>query len=222
MPSWNIHTAHVELLLESVGAARLGVRDENEFLFGNFVPDIYVGYMVKGATHRIDYKLTHLAERDHVPLPDYERFWRFYVVDPERYGASRTSDLVLGAWCHLVCDHVYNAHTRRFLEAHGLHASEQARIGKQADFALWGRTLWIKRKVELTDALLASCAAFPQYSIDERDVRAAVEVARRIVDDNQARHVRGNPSYQMLDEEFFSAASIEANQIMVEGLTGRV
>ena len=44
MPSWNIHTAHVERLLREEGAARLGVRDVNAFLFGNFLPDIYVGY----------------------------------------------------------------------------------------------------------------------------------------------------------------------------------
>ena len=39
MPSWNIHTAHVERLLREEGAAALGVVDVNAFLFGNFVPD---------------------------------------------------------------------------------------------------------------------------------------------------------------------------------------
>ena len=63
MPSWNIHTAHVERLLREEGAARLGVRDVNAFLFGNFLPDIYVGYMVPVPVVRLrDYRETHFAD----------------------------------------------------------------------------------------------------------------------------------------------------------------
>ena len=221
MPSWNIHIAHVERLLSQEGARRLGVRDENEFLLGNLVPDIYVGYMVRDASCRIDYKLTHLAERSQVPLPDYERFWRYYVERPEGYGARRTSDLVLGAWCHLVCDHVYNACTRRFLTQHGLHASERARVDKQADFADFGRTLSIERVPEATEAVLASCKAFPAYSIAGCDVRAAVDVAARVVEENRSRHLDGEPGYRLLTPEFFEAARQQAHHVMVEGLARR-
>ena len=42
MPSWNIHIAHAEGLLEDGGPFAGVVRDRNAFLFGNFVPDIYV------------------------------------------------------------------------------------------------------------------------------------------------------------------------------------
>ena len=45
MPSWNIHIAHAEGLLEDGGPFAGVVRDRNAFLFGNFVPDIYVGYV---------------------------------------------------------------------------------------------------------------------------------------------------------------------------------
>ena len=53
MPSWNIHTAHVERLLREEGADALGVSDVNAFLFGNLAPDVYVGYMVPDTTYRI-------------------------------------------------------------------------------------------------------------------------------------------------------------------------
>ena len=43
MPSWNIHTAHAELLLREEGAAALGIRDVDAFLLGNLLPDVYVG-----------------------------------------------------------------------------------------------------------------------------------------------------------------------------------
>lgn len=221
MPSWNIHIAHVERLLREHGAERLGIADENEFLFGNVVPDVYVGYMVRDASCRIDYKLTHLAEREQIPLPDYDRFWRHYVENPQGYGAARTSDLVLGAWCHLVCDHVYNAHTRRFLAARGLHASERARVAKQGDFADFGRTLDISRVPEATDALIASCAAFPMYSVAARDVRAACAVAGKIVEENRMYHVEGEPGYRLLTREFFEEASAEADAVMSGALLMR-
>lgn len=213
MPSWNIHTAHVERLLREEGAEALGIRDVNAFLMGNFIPDVYVGYMVPDATLRIDYKLTHLAVREHIPLPRHDLFWQFYIARQEQ-----VSDLTLGAWAHLVADHVYNAHTRTYLDRIGMAPGEPARIGKQADFALFGRTLDISLKPHFDAALLVQCESFPQYSVAERDVRAAVEVASGIVDENRARHVRGDPAYQLLSAEFFEAARAEAHETIVRGL----
>ena len=213
MPSWNIHTAHVERLLREEGARALGIRDENAFLMGSLAPDIYVGYMVPDTTYRIDYKLTHQALREHIPLPSYDEFWNFYVARQEQ-----VSDLVLGAWAHLATDHVYNAHTRRYLELIGVKPGEKARIGKQADFALFGRTLDISLVPHVDDALLAQCASFPPYTILERDARAAAEAARRIVEKNQEEHVSGTPTYQLLSTEFFDTARQEAHDTIVRGL----
>ena len=215
MPSWNIHTAHVERLLHEEGAATLGVRDENAFLLGNLAPDIYVGYMVLDTTFRIDYKLTHHASREHIPLPRYDEFWSFYIA-----GHRSVSDLTLGAWAHLVADHVYNAHTRAYLTSIGVEAGERARIGKQGDFALFGRTLDISLVPHVDDALLAQCAAFPPYSILERDLHGAVASAQRIVEKNRAEHLAGD--YQLLTAEFFDVASEEAHATIVAGLKSRL
>lgn len=212
MPSWNIHTAHVERLLREEGAEALGIRDVNTFLVGNFVPDTYVGYMVPDASHRIDYKLTHFAQREHIPLPGYDQFWEFYMRDK-----GVVSDLVLGAWCHLVADHIYNAHTRRYLERIGVQPGEQARIGKQSDFALFGRTLRISLRPQVTDGLIRAGEEFPQYSIEEPDMRATVAAACRIVDANCANQV-DDPDYQLLSAEFFETARAEADEVMREGL----
>ena len=184
MPSWNIHSAHAEKLLADCGAAALGVADENAFLFGNFVPDIYVGYLVKPISVWIDYKATHLARKAYIPLPDYERFWRRYV---EPYEVP--PEIVLGAWCHLVCDNVYNAHARAYFKVAHIRPGERARVGKQGDFAVFGRTLDIERHVEATPELIAQAAAFPQYGIAEEDVRAAVAAANAFVDENRANHL---------------------------------
>ena len=213
MPSWNIHTAHVERLLREEGAEALGIRDVNAFLLGNFAPDIYVGYMVPSTTYRIDYKLTHLAQREHIPLPRHDDFWDFYVARQDH-----VSDLTLGAWAHMACDHVYNAHTRSYLARVGVQPGERARVGKQGDFALFGRTLDISLVPHVDDALLEQCAEFGPYRILERDVRATVDVAARIVETNRAEHVTDEPSYQLLSSDFFEAARQEAHETVVAGL----
>ena len=217
MPSWNIHTAHVERLLREEGAARLGVRDANAFLLGNLAPDIYVGYMVPDISLRIDYKLTHHTIREHIPLPRYDEFWEFYIA-----GQDKVSDVTLGAWAHLVADHVYNAHTRAYLASIGMEAGERARIGKQGDFALFGRTLDISMVPQVNGALLAQCWAFPPYTILSHDVEGAVESARRIVEKNRAEHLGETPDYQLLTADFFDVAREEAHATIVAGLRSRL
>lgn len=213
MPSWNIHIAHVERLLREEGPARLGIRDESAFLFGNFVPDVYVGYMVAGTSRVTPYAQTHLTDAERIPLPDHELFWDRYVapgmVDP---------DLVLGAWCHLACDHVYNAHVRAYIASIGVSASNRTRIRKQADFAAFGRSLDIGLRARPDDALVAACGRFPQYPIAASDVRLACEAAGRVVDENQDGPSGAEPDYCLLSAEFFSSARDEAHATCVEGL----
>lgn len=217
MPSWNIHTAHAEKLLAQYGAEALGVRDANAFIFGNYVPDIYVGYLVKPISVRIDYKATHLARKAYIPLPDSNRFWRTYV---EPYGAA-APDIVLGAWCHLVCDRVYNAHTRAYIKRIGVKPGTITREGKQADFAAFGHTLDISYRVEATPELLAQAAAFPQYAIVEEDAHAAIAAAQAFVDDNCVNHLDELPPMRLLTSAFFSAAFEEAHRTCAKGLLAR-
>ena len=75
MPSWNIHIAHAEGLLAKDGPVARVVHDRNAFLFGNLIPDIYVGYMVPGIVHPIPYRVTHFAKPEHIPKPREAEFW---------------------------------------------------------------------------------------------------------------------------------------------------
>ena len=80
MPSWNIHIAHAEGLLAKDGPVARVVRDRNAFLFGNLIPDIYVGYMVPGIVHPVPYRVTHFAKPEHIPKPREAEFWAQYVA----------------------------------------------------------------------------------------------------------------------------------------------
>ncbi len=212
MPSWNIHTAHVERLFADAGASSLGIRDTNAFLFGNLAPDIYVGYMVPDVSRKIDYKDTHYADPGFIPAPDAARFYREFIEGRE------ADDLVLGAWCHLLADHYYNLRTIEYIDAIGVKAGEQTRIRKQGDFDVFGRTLKISIVPTLTPELIRLGAQFPQYAIDEPDVRASVVVAEGIVSRNRKEHVKGTPTYSLLTPEFFESTFDEVNRVLFEGL----
>lgn len=80
MPSWNIHIAQTERLLERTGALASSVRDRNAFLFGCVVPDIFVGYMVPGIADPIPYRITHFAKPEPIPKPREHEFWDTYVA----------------------------------------------------------------------------------------------------------------------------------------------
>ncbi len=80
MPSWNIHIAQTERLFDGDGAVARTVFDRNAFLFGNLVPDIYVGYMVPGIKRPIPYRITHFATPEPIPKPREHEFWDSYVA----------------------------------------------------------------------------------------------------------------------------------------------
>ena len=199
MPSWNIHTAQAERLLATPGPEALGVSDANAFLFGNYLPDVYVGYMVPDAAMRIDYRITHVANANLIPVPDLDRFWDDYYLDRSRHARLRGVDasLFLGAWAHLACDRCYNAGFRRFYLTQEMPQGDELRKRKQADFALFGLSLDIVAKVELTPELLGAARHFGPYSILEPDVERAIAAASAIVDSNAAGPEPG-ACYQLL------------------------
>lgn len=203
MPSWNIHIAHAERLLRREGPCALGIADENSFLFGNLVPDIYVGWMVPDVTRKIRYRETHFANTDVIPEPRSWEFWDTYCMCGPGAPAGPTS-LMLGAWAHLETDRIYNSCVIAYNARLGVPPGERTRIRKQGDFDLYGRTLPISREPRVTPALLGECAAFPQYPVAEKDARGAVAVAAGIVRDNEEHHVYGSPAYSLLTAEFFA------------------
>lgn len=221
MPSWNIHTAHADRLLASEGPSALGIRDVDAFLLGNLAPDIYVGYMVPDASRKIPYKDSHFADPSFVPEPRYWEFFEREVV-PAADADGLVSDIVLGAWTHLVADNVYNRHANRFIFGHGIQPGEETRIAKQGDFALFGRTLDISLVPQPSPEVLAQAMSFPQYAIEEADVRRTCEVMAGIVADNAARHVAGTPDYVMLPADFFASTFDEADRTMRAGLKAYV
>lgn len=228
MPSWNIHTAHVEALLKTHEPSQLGISDIDSFLFGNLLPDLYVGYMVPTASKRIDYHTTHLASPQFMPEPDAEKFWRLYLYKytsvPIRTTSAQTNatsmpssantvhhmagaqhghDLLLGAWAHLLCDRYYNRFARKVAINAGYTPSDTVRILKQTDFDQFGKSLAISLTPQPTAELFTQAATFPQYEVEKNDVIAALSVQKEIIALNQESRCTKHVPYRLLSEEFF-------------------
>lgn len=220
MPSWNVHIAHVEHVLKTHTLESIGVHNPSAFLLGNLLPDLYVGYMVPNITKKILYNTTHMAPHAHVPLPDYHAFGEKYLSHAQvSYEQETSQDLVLGAWCHLMCDHTYNQATRVFLNEHHIEHGEKARIGKQTDLDTYGRTLDISHTIVIDDDLRAQVAAYAQYEIDMRDVHECAQVVHDIVVRNRQEHIDGIPQYMMLHQAFFDDTFKSVNILLDTQLT---
>ncbi len=230
MPSWNIHAAHVERLLRESEPAELGIRDVNVFLFGNFAPDVYVGYLVGDVSHTLRYCDTHVTAPHSIPLPGAREFWDDYLAPGILEGG--VDDLTLGVWCHLVADHTYNALVRAFNAAHDIPAGTTTRIRKQKDFARFGRLLAPSLRVEATPALLEACERFGPYEICPEDARKAVAAAAHLLDPATEDGVSGaaeeldvGPAecaadgYLLLTRAFLEAAFNAADAQIRAGLT---
>ena len=263
MPSWNVHIAHAQRLLTECPPSSLGIRDTNAFLFGNLVPDVYVGYMLPHPSGILPYSLTHFADPCSIPVPREREFWDLYVepvlelpsdvplgpanitveegveisragghfavpATPARHEAVRerllspgyrASDVVLGAWAHLMCDHAYNEATHAWLQEYHVPAGERTRIRKQGDFDKFGRTLPIELTGAATGELVRQAGEFPQYALERIDVERSVAVANGIVESNRANHIDGVPEYSLFTADFFHEVFEHANGCLVKRLS---
>ncbi|OFK23431.1 hypothetical protein [Olsenella sp. HMSC062G07] len=218
MPSWNVHTAHVERLLGDHDPGELGIRDTNAFLFGNYVPDVYVGYMVSPLSHRLPYRETHFVDPGHVPEPRFWEFWERYGL-PSADEGGRVSDVVLGAWCHLVADNGYNHEVNLLIARRGVVPGDMTRRRKQHDFDLFGHTLGISMQCAMSERLVSEARGFPQYAIERDDLRRAVASARRIVRSNHSHERSGPPpTYSLIQPAEFDRMFRTVHERLEAGL----
>lgn len=97
MPGWGVHLAITKKILE-----KIDIKEKNDFIFGNILPDIQNGYVVKGISKIVSHKISHF---DDFPKGVYGCHKRFYEV----YGDSIFKDTMkLAYYTHLLTDDIWN------------------------------------------------------------------------------------------------------------------
>ena len=94
MPSWGIHLEIANRVYK-----KLGNIDKNLFMFGNVMPDINNGYVIKDVNKIISHKITHYDGEK-----DFKGYKRFYI----KYAKYMQNPIFLGSLTHLMADYYYN------------------------------------------------------------------------------------------------------------------
>lgn len=165
MPSWGLHI----YIAECVSNKLKNKIDKNSFLFGNVLPDIYSGWIIKDASQSYDYDFSHYASKvvlngSNYKLSCYEKF-----IEEQKQNLK--NPIILGYLSHLIADHFFNkyAFSNHYIKNSNGQvekivlkdgeilqgSSETARIYKQNDTAIFSNYI-LKTKCTINSINLNS------------------------------------------------------------------
>ena len=96
MPHWK---THIEIAKRCNEFLKFNKSDYTLFLFGNILPDINNGYVIKNVSKIIAHKITHYDGEK-----DFKGYRRFYI----KYAKYIQDPVILGSLTHLMTDYYYN------------------------------------------------------------------------------------------------------------------
>lgn len=99
MPNWGEHLLIANKILEKVKI------DENLFLFGNILPDVQDGYLVKGISNIQPHKKNHYDLSGEKFNPNNKKE---YEVFYEIYSKKMNNPIIMGYLTHLMTDALWN------------------------------------------------------------------------------------------------------------------
>lgn len=188
MPSWPMHFVVASRVNEKLGLP------QNAFLFGNIMPDILEGYLVKKISNRITDYSTHYSKNRVVingillKLPGIEAFY-------EEYQKQLKNPIIGGYYSHLLTDYFWNKNTythyfnnvdcnKRIISVklkdgsrHVMHYDEGVRI-KQKDFAMCSDYLKRTTNIELPiyeDNILEQAQELKEFTYTKEDVQNTID-----------------------------------------------
>ena len=130
MPSYVVHLSVANDIREKIKV------NKNDFIFGNILPDVFNGYMVKDMKIE-DHKKTHYVSVNKInnnttSLPDYKLFLEKNELD---------NDVKLGYFVHILTDYYWNKYA---IDKYGADVN----VLKQHDFNLFNSYILLNKKLE--------------------------------------------------------------------------
>lgn len=179
MPSWGIHIEIANKLSKKIENI-----EKNLFMFGNVVPDINNGYVVKDIRKIISHKITHY---------DVEKDFKGYKIFYSKYAEYINNPIILGSLTHLMTDYFYNniTYTTKAIWEDGKVAGIQLNTGekfkcdkeivrkmKVNDFRIFAD--YIYKKNELTnlrfdEKMLSVNSIVKEFDITEEDSNKTIK-----------------------------------------------
>lgn len=96
MPAWGVHLATAKNILEKVE-----IENKNDFIFGNILPDILNGYLIKDVSNIVTHREAHYDTYQKERFGSYKVFY-------EQYNQKLDNKVILGYLAHLMTDNLWN------------------------------------------------------------------------------------------------------------------
>ena len=96
MPAWGVHLVTVNEILK-----RINIDEKNDFIFGNILPDILNGYLVKNPSNIVSHLVSHYNDRTKEKFISYKVFY-------DLYKDKLDNKVILGYLVHLMTDNLWN------------------------------------------------------------------------------------------------------------------
>lgn len=205
MPAWGVHLVTTKEILD-----RIDIKEKNDFIFGNILPDIENGYLVKGISHNLTHKESHF---DQFPLTKFDS----QEVFLKSYGDKLDNRVILGYVVHLLTDNLWNKYyyERKVIYEDGEIAGvkltngeilrgnhEVVRILKQKDYKIYADSLFRTNNfVEpiFDKELVKKANQIKIIDINEEDIYKSLQY---IQDEKiKSRNCSEIDKYQSFDEE---------------------
>ena len=180
MPSWGVH-----LKIASIVAEKIEIKNKNQFIIGNVLPDINNGYVVTDIHKIIDHKITHFSGRK-----DYKNYETFY----EKYNGYLKNPYILGYLTHILSDRYFNniAYSEKTIfdddaEIVGLILnsgreikcnSEEVRKTKIKDFSIFANYIYKNYdlpKIKYDDGILLASNIIEEIDVNEQDAENVIQ-----------------------------------------------
>lgn len=189
MPSWGIHLEIANRLTKKIQNI-----DKNLFIFGNVVPDINNGYVIKDISKTISHKITHYDGEK-----DFKGYRKFYL----KYTKCIENPIILGSLTHLMTDYYYNniTYTTKAIWENGkvvginLNSGEKIKCDKEAvrkmkvnDFRIFADYIYKNRKlanIKFDEKMLSVTPIVEEFDITEENANKTIKYINDYINQNK-------------------------------------
>jgi len=211
MPGWGMHLYIAKKLNEKLKL------DYNEFMIGNVLPDIYSGWIIKDASKKLEYEVTHYGKITKINshkfmLPDYNVFLK-------EHKDINNNPLALGYLCHLLSDKFFNeyAFELKYIKDDKENViyirdknyliikadDKTARKMKQSDFSLYSNNIINTshfKSVSITHEVINHCKIFKNIDIESEDLYKLEKYLNLMFKDKKKEKIK-EEMYQMFSKK---------------------
>lgn len=188
MPNWGEHLLIANKILKKVKI------DENLFLFGNILPDVQDGFLVKGISNIQPHKINHYDLNGEKYNPNIKKG---YEVFYEKYSEKMCNPIIMGYLTHLITDFLWNDMFYNgkcikendkligFINKNGkLIRVDKAdfRINKERDFEIFSSYIYKNHDMKLPEfssEVAQNANIIENININDEDVRKVVDYIKQ-------------------------------------------